>query len=681
MKRWIQILCGICLAAGLLSGCRTVIINSEREVYAPEDPALYSDQGLEAQAYLLDGTAEHRITSDILATSRSFTISFWFKPEANFEWTTLLSMGRDDRHVMQLATSGNPTGERCGLNFSIQSGRKAERLLAAKEATVETGIYNQIVMTGSGNQIILYLNGEEVAAGNVSKQIRQLHVRDLVIGKSLFFDDPHAEGHFLNFEILGKTLSGEEVKDRFQQFYPLAVLDTLGFNDADDYTEDIWFVENPYRGLNLNWSSDKPEVISNQGKLTVPSAEMGDQAVVLTARTELAGKTFSRDFTLKVLADSERTRLKRDVKAVRNDFTALMNNQDVLPAEAENGSQIEWSVVSGNLVIEDQQLIKTGEEERTVGHLKAVVTQGAHSETLEQDVLVLDEFTGYLLCYFNGELGEERGRLAYSRDGLNWTDLNHGEPVFTSELGNGRIRDPFLGRDKNGDFVVLATQGFDTPEIYCWQSPDLIDLSSQQLIPVAFWDPFLKMSGTRAWAPEMIYDKEQDLYYLYFSDPTEKDESALYYVTTRDFKTYSYPGNFFKPGYAVIDGTIVQTQGKYWLFYKDERKAAQTIYYASSSSLADLFGKAYDQDFLFHHKFMEGPFVLKLNGEDRYYLYEDYYPYERFYVSEFSTLGEDSDLRWLADDQFRLPNEDVRHGSATGVTEKELQRILAAYGG
>ena len=159
-----------------------------------------------------------------------------------------------------------------------------------------------------------------------------------------------------------------------------------------------------------------------------------------------------------------------------------------------------------------------------------------------------------------------------------WTDLNRGEAVLSSELGNGRIRDPFIGRDRDGNFVLLATEGFDNPDIYLWRSSDLVTFTDHQLVPVSLWDPFLKMSGTRAWAPEMSYDPDQDLYYIYFSDPTEKDESALYYVTTRDFEHYSYPGNFFKPGYTVIDGTVLQAQGKYWLFYKDERKAAQTIY-------------------------------------------------------------------------------------------------------
>ena len=673
MKKMIQWLCGFCLLAGLLGGCHTKFIQDQVEIYAPEDPELFSTAGIDAQGYRLDAQTEHRIQSQILRSSKSFTISFWFKPEANFEWTTLLSMGRDDRHVMQLATSGNPTGERCGLNYSIQSGNKAYRVISEKEATVETGIYNHIVLTQEGNTVTLYINGEETASGNVAKQVKQLRTDELILGKSLIYNDPQAEGTFQNFQIINQAWTAEEVLAEFDRFYPKAVLDTFHFSNQDDLTDNLWFAENPVRDLYFSWSSDKPEIITDQGKLTKPTAAQGDQEVTITAKVEHKGQTFTKDFKFAVLADSPKTRLKRDRIAVNNDFQPLMNENDVLPAAAENGSGLEWTVLSGGIELQENRIVKTTASEKVNARLRVTIRQGELSETIERDVVVLDAFTGCVLSYFNGELGEERGKLAYSRDGLHWTDLNRGEAVLSSELGNGRIRDPFIGRDRDGNFVLLATEGFDNPDIYLWRSSDLVTFTDHQLVPVSLWDPFLKMSGTRAWAPEMSYDPQQDLYYIYFSDPTEKDESALYYVTTRDFEHYSYPGNFFKPGYTVIDGTVLQTQGKYWLFYKDERKAAQTIYYASTDALSKLFGEAYDQEFLFPLRFMEGPFVFPVNGEDQYYLYGT------FHVAQFSTLGEDSDLRWLEESEYTLPNEDVRHGSATPVTEQELQRLLQAY--
>ena len=92
MKKMIQWLCGFCLLAGLLSGCHTKFIQDQEEIYAPEDPELFSTAGIDAQGYRLDAQTEHRVQSQILRSSKSFTISFWFKPEAK-GFLSLFSLG------------------------------------------------------------------------------------------------------------------------------------------------------------------------------------------------------------------------------------------------------------------------------------------------------------------------------------------------------------------------------------------------------------------------------------------------------------------------------------------------------------------------------------------------------------------------------------------------------------
>ena len=55
----------------------------------------------------------------------------------------------------------------------------------------------------------------------------------------------------------------------------------------------------------------------------------GDQEVTITAKVEHKGQTFTKDFKFAVLADSPKTRLKRDQIAVNNDFQPLMNENDM----------------------------------------------------------------------------------------------------------------------------------------------------------------------------------------------------------------------------------------------------------------------------------------------------------------------------------------------------------------
>ena len=70
MKKIIQWLCGFCLLAGLLCGCRTTLIQDQLETYASSDPALFSDEGIDAQAYRLGAETEHRMQSKICAIPR-----------------------------------------------------------------------------------------------------------------------------------------------------------------------------------------------------------------------------------------------------------------------------------------------------------------------------------------------------------------------------------------------------------------------------------------------------------------------------------------------------------------------------------------------------------------------------------------------------------------------------------
>lgn len=70
------------------------------------------------------------------------------------------------------------------------------------------------------------------------------------------------------------------------------------------------------------------------------------------------------------------------------------------------------------------------------------------------------EKASYLFVHFTGE--SESGEQIYfslSRDGLHWEDVNHGEPVLRSEIGEKGVRDPFLIRDEKKRKVLPDCDG------------------------------------------------------------------------------------------------------------------------------------------------------------------------------------------------------------------------------
>ena len=103
-------------------------------------------------------------------------------------------------------------------------------------------------------------------------------------------------------------------------------------------------------------------------------------------------------------------------------------------------------------------------------------------------------YSAYLFAYFKGE-GLAQGEQIYfavSRDGLHWTDLNDGNPVLTSSLGEKGLRDPFIMRSADGKkFFVIATdlkingngnwsaaQTTGSKSIMVWESSDLVHWSN-----------------------------------------------------------------------------------------------------------------------------------------------------------------------------------------------------------
>ena len=184
----------------------------------------------------------------------------------------------------------------------------------------------------------------------------------------------------------------------------------------------------------------------------------------------------------------------------------------------------------------------------------------------------------YLFSYFNGN--GDGLHLAYSTDGLNWEAVKNDTVLLKPEIGKDKLmRDPSIAQDEEGTFHMVWTSGWWDQGIGYASSKDLINWSEQQNIPV-----MEKFEGTKnTWAPELFYDKTDKTFYIFWSStvpgafpdlPTSESEKGLnhrqYYVTTKDFKTFSETQLFFEPGFSVIDGAILEKDDTYYLFVKNE---------------------------------------------------------------------------------------------------------------
>ena len=133
----------------------------------------------------------------------------------------------------------------------------------------------------------------------------------------------------------------------------------------------------------------------------------------------------------------------------------------------------------------------------------------------------LKEYSGYLFAHFIGEQKDcEQVYFSISRDGLHWQDLNKGQLILRSEIGEAGARDPFLIRSpwqEGPRYFLIATdlrieagkgwgvaQYEGSRDILVWESDNLVDWNG----PVAHT---IGVEGAGCvWAPEAIYDTEKD---------------------------------------------------------------------------------------------------------------------------------------------------------------------------
>ncbi|MFJ1970502.1 family 43 glycosylhydrolase [Streptomyces sp. NPDC087903] len=314
-------------------------------------------------------------------------------------------------------------------------------------------------------------------------------------------------------------------------------------------------------------------------------------------------------------------------------------------------------------------------------------------------------YAGYLFAYFTGEgtADGEQIRYALSRgnDPLHWRELNAGQPVLTSTIGEKGLRDPFVIRSPKGDtFYLIATdlrmyrnssgswddvQRHGSKSIMIWESTDLVHWTDRRLVKVA------PDSAGNTWAPEAYWDESLGEYVVFWAsklyagdDPghTGSTYNRMMYATTKDFRTFSAPKVWNDPGYSVIDSTVVKYRDTYYRYTKDERDptssspCAKFITGEKSTSLtsttydfvADCIGSgAMERG--------EGPTVFRSNTEKKWYLFIDEYG-GRGYVP-FETTDLDSG-EWTPSTNYQLPVS-PRHGTVLPVTRKEYDRLLAAY--
>ncbi len=285
----------------------------------------------------------------------------------------------------------------------------------------------------------------------------------------------------------------------------------------------------------------------------------------------------------------------------------------------------------------------------------------------------------YLFSYFVGN-GEDGLHLASSEDGFTWNAIARQSTFLQPELSPDKLmRDPCIIRGKDNKFHMVWTVSWTQRGIGYAHSDDLVNWSPQQYLPVMEHEP----KARNTWAPEITYDPANDEYMLYWAttitdaypETLVQEEKAynhrMYYVTTKDFQTFSETKLLYEPGFNSIDATIQHDNGRWLMFIKDETRVpvqknlkmafADKLTGPYSAASAPITGKYW----------AEGPTVLKIDG--LWIVYFDKYTEHKYGAIQSWDLKTWEDVS----DKVKLP-KGLRHGTVFKVSKAEFQKVLSA---
>jgi hypothetical protein len=236
------------------------------------------------------------------------------------------------------------------------------------------------------------------------------------------------------------------------------------------------------------------------------------------------------------------------------------------------------------------------------------------------------------------------------------------------------MRDPSNVQGPDGTFHLVWTCSWKGDKGFGYaSSKDLIHWSAQKFIPVMETEP----STVNVWAPEIFFEDETKEYIIIWASTIpfrfakgfedEDNNHRMYYVTTRDFTSFSKPKLFIDPGFSVIDAVIVKRKAKdYVLVLKDNTRPNRNLKVAFSNSATGPYGAASET---FSPKLTEGPTVIKVK--------QDWLIYFDAYGQKIYSAVKTPDFKSFKDvtSEVSIP-EGHKHGTIIKVKKSVIKKLI-----
>lgn len=281
----------------------------------------------------------------------------------------------------------------------------------------------------------------------------------------------------------------------------------------------------------------------------------------------------------------------------------------------------------------------------------------------------------YMFAYFKNN-GQDGLHLAYSNDGFTWNALKQDSSFLKPTVAKDKLmRDPCIIRGADDLFHMVWTVSWNDKGIGYASSKNLINWSEQRFIPVMQHED----SARNCWAPEITYDGKSKQYMIYWAttiankykaDPKVENgyNHRMYYVLTKDFKTFSKTKMLYDKGFNVIDATIVPNGKQFVMFLKDETRepVQKNLKIATSKKINSGYSEASKP--ITGNYWAEGPTTLKINGT--WIVYFDKYRDHKYGAVQSTDLKNWTDVS----DRLTMP-KGIRHGTIFTISKAEFELL------
>ncbi len=307
----------------------------------------------------------------------------------------------------------------------------------------------------------------------------------------------------------------------------------------------------------------------------------------------------------------------------------------------------------------------------------------------------------YLFVHFK-EKEDPDGEAVYfsiSKDGFHWQEINGGNPILTSDIGEQGVRDFTICRTKEGIYYILATdlslaRNFKTKykgswenvgregsrNLVLWESPYLIHWSAPRLISFGS-EPF----GC-VWAPDIIFDSEAGDYLIHWSSSHPSNNygnKKIYYSRTKDFKSFTSPRVLYeKEDSDIIDSALYKDGETFYLFVKSNPNPAAILLLQSQCITGpfSIIPKFSEEMKKLEQGQYEAPTAFRTE-EGRWCLFLDYYgtkiKEKQGYVPFIAeAISSGNFIR--SDGSFSFPYG-FKHGTVLTINQEEYNRLDSAH--